>query len=234
VTRSEDISWSGRTGATFVATYLVVQGPSGRLLVNGPDQSIVSVSAAAPDPEVGDRELLRQIAAGDEGALAELYRRHGHVVLSQVLFVVGERALGEEVLQDTMFAVWRQAGTFRGESRVRSWMIAIGRRQARDRLRRHRIREVHDSGLVDRPSSVAGPELVALQRAHVADVASAISGLGRAHREVLGLVFAADLTMAEVAEILEIPIGTAKSRLASARAVLCRALEEEASKGQNR
>jgi len=224
---------SARTAAAFVATYLVVNGVSGRLVVNGPDQSTAPADAVAADRDRDDNQLLRRVAAGDEGALAELYQRHGKVVLSQVLFVVGDRAFGEEVLQDTMLAVWHQAGSFRGESRVRSWMIAIARRQARDRRRRHRLREVEDTALINQPSSDAGPELTALERADVDDVASAIAGLGRAHREVLGLVFAADLTMAEVAEILEIPIGTAKSRLFAARTALCRTLDDDGKKGKS-
>jgi RNA polymerase sigma-70 factor (ECF subfamily) len=211
-----------------------VQSVSGRLLVTGPDQSIASVGGVAPEPENDDARLLRRVAAGDAGALAELYRRHGRAVLSQVLFVVEDRALGEEIVQDTMLAVWHQARTFRGESRVRSWMIAIARRQARDRLRRHRLRAVDDTALVNQPSSDAGPELVALDRADVAEVAAAIQTLGRAHRELLGLMFAAELTMAEVAEILEIPIGTVKSRLAAARTALCRSLDEKAKKGMSR
>jgi predicted RNA polymerase sigma factor len=67
--------------------------------------------------------------------MASFYRDHGRVVLAQVLLVVGERVLAEEIVQDTMLAVWRGAGSFRGESSVRSWVIAIGRRQTRDRLR---------------------------------------------------------------------------------------------------
>jgi RNA polymerase sigma-70 factor (ECF subfamily) len=166
--------------------------------------------------------------------LADLYRRHGQVVLSQILLVVGDRAVAEEILQDTMLAVWRQAGTFRGESRVRSWMIAIARRQARDRLRRNKLRVVEDRGLVNQPSSEAGPELVVLERADIAEVSRAIQTLGRAHREVLGLVFAADLTMPEVAGILEVPVGTVKSRLFAARTALCRALDDEGKKGPTR
>lgn len=198
------------------------------------DLSVGSVSGDAPNRERNDSELLGLVAAGDDGALAELYRRHGKVVLSQILFVVSERALGEEILQDTMLAVWRQAGTFRGESRVRSWMIAIARRQARDRLRRKQLRVVDESGLANQPSSEAGPELVALERADIAEVARAIQTLGRAHREVLGLVFAADLTMSEVADILEVPLGTVKSRLSAARTALCRALDDEGTKGTTR
>lgn len=194
--------------------------------MNGQGQSIVPADAAS-DSGSDDDQLLGRVAAGDDGALAELYQRHAQVVLSQILLVVEERGLAEEVLQDTMLAVWRQAGTFRHESRVRSWMIAIARRQARDRLRRNRLRVVEDTVLVDQPSVSAGPELLALERADVADVACAIGTLGRAHREILGLVFTAELTMAEVSQILEIPIGTVKSRLAAARIALWRVLDEK-------
>jgi RNA polymerase sigma-70 factor, ECF subfamily len=197
-----------------------------RLLVNAPGPSTASVGTAT-SPESDEAALLRRVAAGDDAALAELYRLHGQVVFAQVLFVVGDRALAEEVLQDTMLAVWRQAGTFRGQSRVRSWVIAIARRQARDRLRRHRFEVVEDEGLANRPSPDPGPDLVVLDRSDVAEVAAAIQGLGRLHREVLGLALAAELTLAEVAGILEVPIGTVKSRLAAARTALCRALREE-------
>jgi RNA polymerase sigma-70 factor (ECF subfamily) len=194
--------------------------------VNGPGPPVAPVGTP-PGAESDEADLLRRVAAGDDAALAELYRLHGQVVFAQIMFVVGDRALAEEVLQDTMLAVWRQAGTFRGQSRVRSWMIAIARRQARDRLRRHRFEVVEDQGLVNRPSRDPGPDLVALDRSDVADVAAAIQGLGRSHQEVLGLALAAELTLAEVAEILEIPIGTVKSRLAAARTALCRALNTE-------
>jgi RNA polymerase sigma-70 factor, ECF subfamily len=193
--------------------------------VNAPGPSIASVGTTT-GAESDEARLFRRIAGGDDAALAELYRMHGQVVFAQILFVVGDRALAEEVLQDTMLAVWRQAGTFRGQSRVRTWMVAIARRQARDRLRRHRFEVVEDKGLANRPSRDPGPDLVVLDRSDVADVAAAIQGLGRSHREVLGLALAAELTLAEVAQVLEIPIGTVKSRLAAARTALCHALNE--------
>src|SRR5215475_9345248 len=86
-----------------------------------------------------------------------LYHRHAGVVLAQIGLLVGDRGLSEEILQDTMLAVWRGAESFRGESSVRSWMVAIARRQARDRLRRRRLRVVDDRVLADRPASGPGP-----------------------------------------------------------------------------
>ncbi len=178
-----------------------------------------------------DAALLRRIGQGDEDAMASFYREHGRVVLAQILLVTGERVLAEEVVQDTMLAVWRGAGSFRGESSARSWVIAIARRQTRDRLRGRRLRVVDDSFLADQPSSGPGPEATALDRAELAEVRGAIRELALPHREVLGLAFGSGLSLPEVAGVLEIPVGTVKSRLTAARTALSRILDE---KGQDR
>ena len=179
----------------------------------------------------GDAGLLGRIGRGDEDAMAAFYREHGQVVFAQVLLVTGDRVLAEEIVQDTMLAVWRGAGSFRGESSARSWVIAIARRQTRDRLRGRRLRMVDDAVLAGQPGSDPGPEVMALDRAELAEVKGAIGELAPAHREVLGLAFGSGLSLPEVADVLEIPVGTVKSRLAAARAALNRILEE---KGQNR
>jgi RNA polymerase sigma-70 factor, ECF subfamily len=186
---------------------------------------------ASNDGVRDDVQLLRRIARGDEGAMAAFYREHGQVVLAQVLLVTGERVLAEEIVQDTMLAVWRGAGSFRGESSARSWVIAIARRQTRDRLRARRLRVVDDAFLADQPGSDPGPEVMALDRAELAEVMAAIRELAAPHREVLGLVFGSGLSLPEVAGVLEIPVGTVKSRLFAARTALSRTLNE---KGQNR
>jgi RNA polymerase sigma-70 factor (ECF subfamily) len=145
-------------------------------------------------------------------------------VLAHITMVVDDRSLSEEVLQDTMLAVWRGAASFRGESQVRTWLIAIARRQMRDRLRRQHVAPVDQSALNEQPVAEPGPEELALDRI---EMASAIETLTLRHREVLGLVFGAGLTMAEVAELLEVPIGTIKSRLAAARTALLQALNQK-------
>jgi RNA polymerase sigma-70 factor (ECF subfamily) len=172
-----------------------------------------------------DAWLVRRVASGDRDALATLYRRHGRVVLAQITLAVGEPALSEEILQDTMLAVWRGAASFRGESAVRSWIIAIARRQARDRLRHRPVTIAADvADLSGLPAPEAGPEEAAIERAEAAVIADAVGQLGRLHREVLGLVFGAGLTLAETAAVLEVPVGTVKSRVSAARAALARGL----------
>ena len=190
-----------------------------------------SISTVRRDSACDDAALLRRIGRGDEDAMAAFYREHGRVVLAQVLLVVGERVLAEEIVQDAMLAVWRGAGSFRGESSARSWVIAIARRQTRDRLRARRLRVVDDAFLADQPGPGPGPEVTALDRAELAEVKGAIRELALPHREVLGLAFGSGLSLPEVAGVLEIPVGTVKSRLTAARTALSRILDE---KGQNR
>jgi RNA polymerase sigma-70 factor (ECF subfamily) len=179
------------------------------------------------DPACDDAELLRRISKGDEDAMTAFYREHGRVVLAQILLVTGERALAEEIVQDTMLAVWRGAASFRGDSSVRSWVIAIARRQTRDRLRGQRLRVVDDAFLADQPGPNPGPEAIALDRAELAEVKGAIQGLASTHRELLGLVFGSGLSLPEVAKVLEIPVGTVKSRVSAARTALNRILNEK-------
>ena len=148
--------------------------------------------------------------------MASFYRLHGRVVFAQVLLVVGERVLAEEIVQDTMLAVWRGAGSFRGESSVRSWAIAIARRQTRERLRRRRLRIVDDAFLAEQPGSAPGPEVMALDRAELTEVSgSAIPVLAPVRREVLGLALGCGLSLPEVAERPAVPSG--RSRPASPR-----------------
>jgi RNA polymerase sigma-70 factor (ECF subfamily) len=110
-------------------------------------------------------------------------------------------------------------------------VIVIARRQAKDRLRGRQLQVVDDACLAGQPSSGPEPEVMALDRAELADVTSAIRQLAPAHREILGLNFGSGLSLPEVASVQEISVGTVKSRITAARTALSRVLNE---KGQNR
>jgi len=177
--------------------------------------------------DLDDVELIRAVAHGDRTALANLYQRHSQVLLAHLITITGNHTLSEELLQDTMLAAWRGAANFRGDSKVRSWLISIARRQARDRLRRHRLTSVDDTLLAEEAAPGPGPEQLALGRAEAAVVAAEIRKLSRPHQEVISLVFGAGLTMAETAEILQVPAGTVKSRLSAARVALIQSLSKK-------
>lgn len=194
--------------------------------MNGPEKAFEPWEVGHSDM-TREEDLIHQIANGNAQALDALYHQLGKIILAHVMFVTSEPSISEEVLQDTMLAVWRGAATFRGEASVRSWVISIARRQARDRIRRRRLRVVDDTDLLVQPSNDPSPELVALERADVREVAEALQLLSASHKEVIGLIFGTGLSLSEVANVLEIPVGTVKSRLFSARIALAGALSKK-------
>lgn len=162
-----------------------------------------------------DVRLLRRIAAGNRGALAELYGRHSEAVFAYLRRLVGERGLAEEVLQDTFLAAWNGAGGFAGRASVRAWLIGVARRQALRRLRRHgpRLLELTDELQLASPSASE----VALAQIGHDELLAAMRALSSIHHEALGLLLVEQLSYAEMAEVLCVPPGTVKSRVSNAR-----------------
>ena len=169
-----------------------------------------------------DAELLRAVAAGDAGALEELYGRYSAALFGYLNRLAGDRMTAEEILQDTMLAVWQSAGGFEGRAKVTTWLFGVARRQAHNRLRNRPAPEPGE--LFDHVDQSAGPEELAIAAAGGTPVAAAIDLLPEHHRDVIALVFVAGLPLADVAEVLEIPVGTVKSRLHHARAAVAAGL----------
>jgi RNA polymerase sigma-70 factor (ECF subfamily) len=176
-----------------------------------------------------ERELLTSIAGGDAGALTVLYERMRAPLLAYLTLLVRDKDVAEEVLQDTILAVWRGAGHFRNESSVRSWVFAIGRRRAIDRLRKTHDRLENDGQLATRIDDRPGPEELAISNATQAEIETAIRTLPRIHQEVLMLLFAYELSYTELSSVLSVPLGTVKSRVSNARKALRRQLSQSRS-----
>jgi RNA polymerase sigma factor (sigma-70 family) len=164
-----------------------------------------------------DADAVRAIAAGDRRALEALYERHRQPLWSFIRQFVADAHLAEEVLQDTLLAVWRSAGSFRGEAQVRTWLFAIARRQAYTHLRRRRPLPVDcsDEDAVVDPGPT--PDRVVAGRDELHRLAGGLRELSQEHRETLLLALAGDLSYPEIAEVLGVPVGTVKSRVAKAR-----------------
>ena len=171
-----------------------------------------------------DEVLLRRVGAGDADALTALYRRHADGLFGFVLRLAGDRMVAEEILQDTLLAVWRAAGGFEGRSRVRTWLYGVARRQAHNRLRVVRPVEASLADVGELTSAEPGPEELALASVERDRVLAAVDQLGLVHREVVVLTFVAAMSQAEIAEVVGVPVGTVKSRLHHARAALLRSL----------
>ena len=164
-----------------------------------------------------DRELLSRIATGDEAAFKRLYARYADRVFRYALTLLRNRHLAEEVVQETMVAVWEGAGSFKGSSRVSTWIFGVARNQAHALLRR----EARGARTANEPLVLPDP---AGQVEKVERVRSALERLPPQQREVVFLAFYEGLSYREIAGILRIPEGTVKSRMYYAKRTLAEVL----------
>ena len=167
-----------------------------------------------------DRSVLAGVASGDKGALEDLYARFGRPLFGYLLTLTPDRGLAEEILQDTLVAVWQNAGAYAGRSSVKTWLFAVARRQAHNRLRSRRFPFAGEEELENLPASELDPEAALLTEARREELAASIGRLSPLHREVLALVFFHELSYEETAEVLGVPVGTVKSRLSNAKRAL--------------
>jgi RNA polymerase sigma-70 factor (ECF subfamily) len=187
------------------------------------------VTAAEPGPTPG--ALLAAVARGDQAAFRALYREFAPSAYGLALRVTGDEHLAQDVLQEAFADVWAQAGRFDPAlSSARAWVTMLTHRRAVDRVRR----EQSDRDRVTRWASTRGDrdhdgvaEVVALRAEH-RQVRAALAGLSRLQREAVELAFVAGLTHHQVAAELDIPLGTAKTRIRDGLRGLRAALEEGA------
>jgi RNA polymerase sigma-70 factor, ECF subfamily len=183
---------------------------------------VVLVTSAHP-VDAAEAELLALVAAGDSGvALRRLYHRYERRLYGFGLRLLGEQGLAEELVQETWVRLWQSAWRFDPDrGTVRAFLFTIARRVAVDLYRRPSSRklgaEVEDAGAVE---AAADQVLLAVT------VRDAMESLSPAHREVLELVYDEDLKLADIAERLDVPLGTVKTRAHHALRGLRRALEE--------
>lgn len=175
------------------------------------------------DTQAEDRDLLAAFAAGDRGALGALASRHERALLGLALGLLASRELAEEAVQDAWVRVVRGAGQFKGNAGVRTWLYRIVINRCRDISRRERSHRARlngrrPAGREDAPGADADARS-ALRRA--------VDELCPAEREAVLLCHHADLTHAQAAEILQLPLGTLKSRVRAGLARLEQRLREE-------
>ena len=169
--------------------------------------------------ELSDEQLMARVAARDSVAFELLYDRYAPVVLGVVVKIVGDRAVGEEVLQDTYWRIWSQAASYDpAKGPLRPWLFSIARRLALDVLRRQSVRpqpardesearrlELAPAPGDDVPTAV-GDALAAAQ------LRGALDQLSAEQRRVLELAYFGGLTRQEIAQATGTPLGTVHTR----------------------
>jgi RNA polymerase sigma-70 factor (ECF subfamily) len=167
-------------------------------------------------------ELIRAMAAGDHGAFARFYDRYAPLVFPLVLRIVGDRAGAADVLQDVFWEAWRGAATYDpARGTPEAWIVMRARTRAIDRVRTARRHRETFVAPLDAVSAPEAPGADAAERAgDKALVAEALARLPASQREVIELAYYAGLTQTEIAERLEQPLGTVKTRIRLALARL--------------
>jgi RNA polymerase sigma-70 factor (ECF subfamily) len=171
---------------------------------------------AVRDPvDASDEDLLARVAAGDRAAFALFFERYAAKVKSYLVRLGARGAQAEDLAQDAMVAVWRRAASFDGaKAKASTWMFVIARNAWIDRLRREKV-ELAYRGYVEAPeaSSDEAPDEAAVRVQTEEQMRAALGLLSEEQRQVVQLAFYEDSPHSEIAERLDLPLGTVKSRL---------------------
>lgn len=166
---------------------------------------------------ITEAALIEQSQNGDRHAYGELVRRHHEGVIRVVYRMCGDPALAEDAAQDAFIRAWTHLNRFKPGSSLRSWLYRIAVNAAVDALRRESRTADVDIETIPFPDPGQGPEAAYLQRERERMVQEAVLALPEASRSVLVLREYGGLSYREIAESLDIPLGTVMSRLNYAR-----------------
>ena len=183
--------------------------------------SISRVDRAA----VTDRELLGRVGSGDHDAFEELYRRYARAVLALALRRLGDRGRAEDATQEVFAAVWRSARSYNPARGAGStWLFAVARNAIVDGFRK-RPEPVAEPP--DLPSTEAGPPEQTDAGWVSWRIHRALETIPERERTLIELAYWSGLSQSEIAEFLNLPLGTVKTRTRSALARLADLLEGE-------
>ena len=176
---------------------------------------------------MSDEDLLERVARErDQSSFEVLYQRYGRAIYSLVSRILRDRHTGEDVAQEAFAAVWRAAaGYHRGRGSAAGWMFAIARNAAIDASRARVPLVVGE--LPDRPDPAPLPDAQAISDMEAFRVHVAVDSLPDREREVIELAYFSGLAQSEIAQQLELPLGTVKTRTRSALQRMAPMLREE-------
>jgi RNA polymerase sigma-70 factor (ECF subfamily) len=164
---------------------------------------------------LADEDLMSLAGSGDAGAFAGLYDRHSRATYSLAYRMMGERQAAEDLVQEVFLQVWRAAGSYRSErGSVRTWILSIAHNRGIDQLRstasRRRTQEKVERSPTSQPGEPFTETWRNLQREQVRE---ALRGLPPEQLKVLELAYYSGYTHREIAELLDLPLGTVKGRM---------------------
>lgn len=163
--------------------------------------------------------LLNQIANENEAALGDLYDESNRLIYSLVLKILGDISESEEVTLDIYKYVWKNAARFdSSKSNPTTWLVMIARSRSIDKMRlRKNTSEISDSVLNELSDDNVNPEETVFGQETKKIVQDALSELNPKQKKVIELVYFYQFTQSEIAEMLDMPVGSVKSTIRLAK-----------------
>ena len=165
---------------------------------------------------LAEEDLISLVAQGDAEAFATLYDRHSRPAYSLAYRMMGERQAAEDLAQDAFLKVWRSAASYRANrGSVRTWLLSIVHNRGIDQLRSHASRrrtqeKIEASAPKSQPSEAFAESWRNSQREQVRE---ALSTLPKEQLKTLELAYFSGYAHVEIAEPLDVPLGTVKGRM---------------------
>ena len=177
-------------------------------------------------PAATDEALLQTIARGDRDAMHTLFARHRIKVFRFLQRIVRNESTAEDLAGEVFLDVWRNAARFEGRAAVATWILAIARFKALSTLRRRRECALDETaaGLIE--DNTASPESALVTKHNGEILRTCLNKLSYDHREVIDLVYYHEKSIDEVAQIVNVPVNTVKTRMFYARKRLAHELKQ--------
>jgi RNA polymerase sigma-70 factor, ECF subfamily len=179
---------------------------------------------------LADEEVMQLVQQGDPRAFELLYDRHGGAAFSLAYRMVGDRVTAEDISQEAFLSIWRSRLRYQAErGSVRTWVLGVVHHRTIDALRRnlvHDRRRASAEGIEERQEAPERTDVEVARREEARQVRSAIDALPEDQSQVIELAYFGGFTHSQIAEMLEMPIGTVKGRMRLGLEKLRRQLSE--------
>ncbi len=173
-------------------------------------------AAPADSPLLSDEDLMRRVKADDADAFGELYDRYSSRAFGLAIVICNSSERAEEAVQDAFVSVWRTRARYdQGGGGIQNWIFALVRNRSIDIYRRNRrgdglrASEAH----LDRIAMIGSVEDDAVERDEGERVRGTLHQLPALQREVIALAYFGGLSHSEIAQRLDVPLGTVKGRM---------------------